>query len=334
MTSPRAILVGGAGFLGSHVAACLRQRLGSDAEILVVGRNPQPAPPGTVPVAGDRDDAALIADLARRKPDLWFDLALFQPAQMASLVQSLAAADCRPRLVVAGTVAEYGLSRKLPVPVPESLPQTPESPYGRGKADAWELGRTEATRAGIGLTWAVLPQLWGPGDRHGRDALFVRQILADAPLLLRGSGRTLMPDGYVETAAAALVHLALAGDAGVGRFNVAGFQPLSPLTFIRWAAGALGRSARVLHAPHRALADAERETGTRYRPVFGDFDLVLDLGRLRRSGFQPELTSRVGVERTAAWHARGEIRVDPAFEPPAPLLRCELPGAQESLHGL
>ncbi len=187
------------------------------------------------------------------------------------------------------------------MPVDEHLTLQPEGRYGRDKAAAWKL-LAASRRKGPGTVWAVLPQLWGPGDGSGRDAYFVSRLSSGEPILLRGNGRTLMPDGYVETVAHALAHLALMNRPGPLRANVAGSLPTTPLAYIRQAARALCVRARVWHVPPREMAEIERSERT-FRPVFGDYDLTLATHRLATTGFSQAITAAQGIALTARWHA-------------------------------
>lgn len=300
MAKVRIVLLGGGGFVGRHLCHTLIRRLGPELELLVVGRTVDSTFPHST-LAGDRNDLALLRELVAWRPDIWVDLALFTPNQMEDLLSALSSMAWPPRLVFAGSIAEYGLHRPLPLPVDEHLTLQPEGRYGRDKAAAWKL-LAASRRKGSGTAWAVLPQLWGPGDRSGRDGYFVSRLLAGEPILLRGNGRTLMPDGYVESAAQALAHLALMNSPGLLRANVAGFLPTTPLSYIRQAARALGVPARVWHVHPREMARLER-LGRAYRPVFGDYDLTLATNRLAATGFSPTRSVAEGVSLTALWHA-------------------------------
>lgn len=310
MADLRIVVVGGGGFLGGHLLAALRLRYGNRAQIRVVGRRAEAKVDGDY-LAGDRNDVSLLRDLTNWQPHLWFDLALFTVAEMESLLSHLEGLPGLARVVVAGTVAEYGLHRPLPNPVFEDLQLEPEGTYGCDKAAAWELGQARLAH-GLPLVWAVLPQLWGPGDPHGRDALYAHRLAQSKPLVLRGSGRTLMPDGYVGTVASALSHLGAAKVAH-GRYNVCGERSTTPLNFIRHGAAALRQQADVLHVEPRLFGRLLQESGRKFRPVFGDYDLVLDSTRLQQTGFWQPVTAAQGIAVTVQWHAQHETPISAPF---------------------
>jgi nucleoside-diphosphate-sugar epimerase len=306
------VVMGGTGFLGRQILTELAGRGIPGNQLICVSREPRKLPVDCIMVHGDRDNPALISELADRKPGSWFDLALFRPDQMEVLQTRINSKANPCRVVIAGSVAEYGMESPLPPRVPESYAGSPSSPYGRNKLAAWKL----AERSSIDLAWAVLPQLWGPFDRHGRDAVVIRELLAGRQIILRGNGRTLMPDGFVGTVAAALVHLAGLPGTGAQRFNVAGLHTITPYRFLQWTANALGTRLQTCHIPHHHWGSLEKRCNRPLRFPFSDADLSLDTSYLEETGFVPPVSARQGIEITALWHARMNSIVGPAFEPP------------------
>jgi len=260
------------------------------------------------------------------------DLAIFHAGEMEDLISLWSRLKPPTVFSAAGTIAEYGLSGRLTLPVAEDAPLRGEGPYARGKIGAWLAGKAAFERHGFPLSWGVIPQLWGPGDSHGRDAAYVGAILDGKPVALRGHGRTLIPDGYVEHAARGLVHVVRRPEAAGRRANLAGLWPLTPLSFVRWIAAALGREVRIRHVPHRVMAAAQKGAAVPFRPVFGDYDLTLALTRLERWGFRWPFSAREGVIRTALWHAAHRAPCDPRFQPAPPFLEPPPPGTVEHAH--
>jgi len=304
-----AVVIGGTGFLGGHLAGVLAR---GGWDVIAVSRAGAPVDsPGYTVVQGDRKDRGLVSSLLERGPDLWLDAALFHGASAEGLVASWDP-SMPTRFVIAGTIAEYGLHHRPAMPLREDGPLDPEGRYGEGKVVAFTHLRKAFTERGFPFTWAVLPQLWGEWDPHGRDATWIRVLEEDRPVVVRGDGLTTLPDGYVGTAARAMIHLAGKPDCLGRRVNVCGPESLTPLAYVREAARALGKRARVLHVDPDAMAARESGKDMEYRPVFGDMDVILDTARLDASGFCPEMDWKEGVARTARWHA--ERGGDPAPE--------------------
>lgn len=306
-----AVVIGGTGFLGGHLARTL-VRGGWD--VTAVSRTGAPsAGPGYTVVSGDRKDQGLVSSLLEKRPDLWLDAALFHGASAEGLVASWDP-SMPTRFVIAGTIAEYGLHNRPPMPLWEDGPLDPEGRYGEGKVAAFEHLREAWSLQSFPFTWAVLPQLWGEDDPHGRDAAWIRALDRSTPIVLRGDGATALPDGYAGTAARAMIHLSRCPDTLGRRVNVCGPRSLTPLGYIREAARALGRRARVVHVDPGVMARKESAADLKYRPVFGDMDIILDTARLDASGFCPELDWKEGVARTARWHAERCEAPAPEYE--------------------
>lgn|GEM_PF-1126684 len=298
----RAVVVGGAGLVGRQV---LQRLVEADWHVTSVSRRGEPgaaADPAVTFVRGDRRDPAVLADLLAAQPELWIDLALFDAAEAEALVRAWPAGSAT-RLVAAGSIAEYGALHRLPMPIDEDAPLAADDPYGRGKVQAWQVLRVAAAERGLRASWAVLPQLWGPGDRHYRDGALVHALLEGRLIVLRGEGTGRLTDGYAGTAAEALLHLACTPGLEGARLNVGGPDDLSALDYVRLAAETLRRDASVLLVPARAVATLERERQVRVRQVFPDRDVTLARARLLASGFQPSCTAADGVRITAYAHS-------------------------------
>jgi nucleoside-diphosphate-sugar epimerase/pyruvate-formate lyase-activating enzyme len=303
----RAVIVGGAGLLGRQLAL---QLLDAGWDVLITRRAGELPPElqGRARLARlDHASPTMISALLAEAPDLWLDLAIFTADQARALLEVWPASD-GPLLGVAGTLAEIDLTRADAAPIQEGTPPDAREGYGRDKVAAWRL-LDDAARAGrLRCLWAVLPQLWGPHDPHGRDASWVRQILVDAPIFLRGDGAAALSDGYAPTAAEALL-CALGRDELQGRrVHVAGPDVLSPRLFLEEIVHALARPARLFLVPPERMAEAERRFDFRFRPVLSEAPHAMTTPSLERAGFTPRADLLEGVRDTARWHAAAQAR--------------------------
>ena len=152
--SPKSILItGGAG----NIARLLAKRLKRDGHSIVSLDIAEPPPSQKVPEveyqsADIRDEAALEALLASRKPDLIFHLAsllsgsseldrrrAFQINAVASFnLLELALENESPTIVFPGTGASFGSD--VPLDLPEDHEQWPENLYGATKVAVERLG--------------------------------------------------------------------------------------------------------------------------------------------------------------------------------------------------
>jgi len=298
----RAVVVGGTGLVGRQV---VQRLLEGGWRVTSLSRHAARDPawdPTVVQVTGDRRDPAVVGPLLADAPELWIDLALFGAPEAEALAR--ACPDGSPtRVVVAGSIAEYGALHGRPMPLDEDTPLGADDPYGRGKVEAWQVLKACVADRGLAVTWAVLPQVWGPGDRRYRDGSLVHALLAGRMIVLRGDGEGRVTDGYSGTVAEGLLHLASApGLAGV-RLHVGGPETLSALEYVRLAAETLRCDATVLLVPSQELARFERGRGLRVRHVFPAADVLLSTSRLQAGGFRPSCTVADGVRATVYAHS-------------------------------
>jgi len=143
----RVLVTGGAGYIGSHTAALLRDR-GDEVVVLDTLEHGHPAAVGASPlIVGDVGDRALVRDLlidrrieavvhfAARKSvteSIADPGGYFATNTLGSLGLLRAMADTGvDRLVFSSTCAVYGTPSELPVTEASSL--APENPYGESK---------------------------------------------------------------------------------------------------------------------------------------------------------------------------------------------------------
>lgn len=184
------------------------------------------------------------------------------------------------------------------------------TPYGASKRAAEAHVRRAAP--GLGVRAPVLrpPMVYGPGMRGNPLRLF-RLIDRGLPLPL-GAVRNRRSMLYVGNLVGA-VAAALASPAASDTYAVADGAPLSTADFVRRAARALGRPARLLPVPPGLLwgAGAAGDFLARLMPIpitsamleslIGS--LVVDDTPLRAAtGWRPRHTVDDGLRRTAAWY--------------------------------
>jgi UDP-glucose 4-epimerase len=269
----RAIVTGGAGFIGSHLVDALVAR-GDDVVVvdnLATGRRERVASAARLAEVDIRDGDAVRAEFAGHDPDVCFHLAaqadvrvsVEDPAFDATVnvlgtIQVLEAARATGAQVVFSSTggAIYGECEE---PATEDAPLEPLSPYGTSKLAGEEYiatyGRLHGTRH-VALRFG---NVYGPRqDPHGEAgvvAIFFGRLADGEPPHIFGDGRQTRDYVYVGDVVDA--SLAAAGTDG-GVFNVG-----------------TGRETSVLE-----LADAcMRVSGVALEPVFEP----PRLGELQRS---------------------------------------------------
>lgn len=307
----RALVTGGAGFLGSNLV----DRLVADHwKVLVVddlssGRLSRLAEArrfGKVAVHQlDIRSEHLTAAVAKFAPDRIFHLAA-QTSVAASMADPRLDADVNitgtlnlleaarlcgaPRLVFVSTGgAIYG--RDAPLPTAEDTPMRPESPYGISKMMAEQY--LDFWQRRWGLDYAVVrpANVYGPrqdsSGEGGVVAIFARACMDRTRPTIFGTGEDTRDYVFVEDVVDALI---MAGDAGSsGVYNIGtGVETSTQEVF-----DAVAREARfgggAKHGPPRP-ADLPRS--------------ALDSTRASRDlGWSPGTTLEEGIKATVAWFA-------------------------------
>jgi UDP-glucose 4-epimerase len=289
----RAIVTGGAGFIGSHVVDALVAR-GDDVVILddLSSGRIENVNEGVRLVEGDvRDSAAVEAAFAGAGPEVCFHLA----AQIDIRV-SVARPDFDSEVNVVGTIhvleaarrhgaqvvfastggAIYGECER---PADEDAPRRPIAPYGTSKLAAEEYLATYNRLHGSGHVALRYGNVYGPRqDPHGEAgvvAIFFGRLARGEELRIFGDGRQTRDYVYVQDVVAAT--LAAPGQEGI--FNVGTGIETSVLELADACRRAAGVAAANEFAPARPgelgrsvldPARAERELGFRAETLLDD----------------------------------------------------------------
>ena len=297
----RAVVTGGAGFIGSYTVEALR---GRGYEVVVVddlsrGR-PENLPAGVQLIEGDVRTPAVIGYVASARPACIVHLAaqVSVPTSIAdptydrdlNLRASLTLLDVARRVgarfVFASSAAVYGEPSR--VPVVETEPLRPLSPYGAAKAGV------EMYLAAYGeqysLPWAALrfANVYGPRQaaegEGGVVAVFCRALAAGEPLEIHGEGRQTRDFVHARDVGVAVAEAAEASQSGA--FNVG----TGSETSVRGLAELL-----VEVAGGGELRQADRRAGDLDRSA-------LDPSRAReRLGWAAATPLREGLEETLDW---------------------------------
>jgi UDP-glucose 4-epimerase len=310
----KALVTGGAGFIGSHLVDLLVDR---DVEVLVVddlssgsldnlaGARRR----GRVAVhVMDVQAPELRAVASRFRPEVVYHLAaqanvsrsIDDPVADAgvnvvgtvNLLEAARASGAR-KVVAASSAAVYGNPKRLPVT--ERTPQHPQSPYGVSKKVMEDYLRLYRSRYDLPYVLITPANVYGPRQDPGLEggvvAIFVKAMLDGRRPTIYGDGGQTRDFVYVEDLVDAFGRAASAGDA------------------VRVNAGS-GTETTVI-----ALYDLIAElTGYGTRPDFaaprtGDIvRSVLDPSKAREAlGWEPWTSLRDGLEATVEWY-RGSAR--------------------------
>jgi UDP-glucose 4-epimerase len=261
----RALVTGGAGFIGSHLTDAL---IAAGDSVTVVddlsrGRRDQVNAAATF-VELDITSDALAAAMAGAKPEVVFHHAA-QIDVRASVRDPLhdadvnvvgtvnvlrAAIDAGARRVVFASSggAIYGDTEVIPTP--ETHPCLPESPYGTAKLCAEAYGGTFSRQAGIEFVALRYANVYGPRqDPHGEAgviAIFAMRLLAGDPPVINGDG--LQTRDYVHVHDVVRANLA-AVDGPAGIHNIGTGVETDVNAIYRMLAAACGAGGDAVHGP-------------------------------------------------------------------------------------
>jgi CDP-glucose 4,6-dehydratase len=319
----RALVTGGHGFIGSHLAAGL---LDAGASVRVCDR---PGPRLTaaggprhsgLDLLGIRDQVELVegdllepgqADRAIAGCDAVFHLAgrtfpgVTGPAPRETFETNVRAAwnvfeACRvqavERVVFASSPRAYGNSRKPPYR--EDLPLQATYPYDASKAAAEVIARSYADAYGVPLAITRCANVYGPGD-----VSFTRLIPATAIAVIEGRAPGIRSDGspkrnflHVDDAVSAYLAIAAAlqgGGAAGETFNAGGDPPHSVRQVVDLIA-------------ELSPGDVVPEYGPGL-PTGEVRDQHIDSSKLRQAtGWQATVELREGLARTLEWYREHE----------------------------
>jgi UDP-glucose 4-epimerase len=300
----RALVTGGAGFIGSHVVDALLAR-GDEVHVvdnLATGSRANLADAAELHEVDIRDPE-LVALAERLRPDQVFHL-----AAQADVNTSVARPDFDADVNVVGTVrvleaaraagtsvvftstggALYGECER---PATEDDPKHPLSPYGTSKLAGEEYLQTWNRLHGMANVVCRLGNVYGPRQlaalEGGVVAIFLDRLRDGEQATIFGDGLQTRDFVFVGDVVEALL---AAASAPGGVFNVGTGIQTSVLELHRRCAEAAGRAGEPLLAPARA----------------GDIrDSVLDPSRAERElGWRPAHTLAQGLAETWAWVSR------------------------------
>jgi UDP-glucose 4-epimerase len=307
----RALVTGGAGFIGSHLADALVER-GDDVWLLdnLASGKPENVGEGALLIETDiRDAAAVDRAFAEAKPEICFHLAaqadvrvsIAQPAfdaevNLIGTVNVLEAARQAGAQVVFSSTggAIYG---ECEAPADEDSPRLPLAPYGASKLAGEEYLATWSRLYGAGHVALRYGNVYGPRqDPHGEAgvvAIFFGRIANGQELHIFGDGRQTRDYIYVADVVAATL---AAGSGPAGVYNIGTGIETSVLELADGCKRGSGVDAEVVFDPPR-LGELGRS--------------VLDPSRAEEAlGWRPATSLDDGLEAT--WNfvreAEGEGR--------------------------
>jgi nucleoside-diphosphate-sugar epimerase len=289
----RALVIGGAGFVGT--AAC-KELMRRGVETIAAGRKERPYGTFTSYVAFDRtDEDELRRALDSVRPDVLLDLACYRPDEASAMARNFSG----ERYVFVSTGAVYPNLDGKPALEEDFVPLEGEPPESLDYADGKRWCETELART-RDFPWTVVrpPAVFGPADPTLRIAAYIQRVADGGPLLVPA-------ESYERQAGLAWVKdigfaCALACDLRKGTarkaYNAA-FEGVSVRDLIEGIASALGVAARIHPIPFAELPPDASPYGPDPRRSAGH---VIDKAR-SELGFESSALEDALAE-TLAWY--------------------------------
>jgi len=299
----KALVTGGAGFIGSHLAERL-VRDGYDVTVLdnlSTGRRENLSDPSVLVQADVRDRARLPEIFDRIRPEVVFHLAaqmnvrrsIADPIEDAdvnilgslNVFRSAARSGVRRVIFASSGGAVYGEQSRYPCY--ETDVPAPVSPYGIAKLSVEHYGRYFADRAGLEFTALRIANVYGPrqypAGEAGVVALFLDELQKGRSPIIFGDGGQTRDFVWVGDVVEAFV-LAMAGPPGI--YNVGTATETSIVDLFRCLTQVVGFAP-----PPRHVASV----GGEVRRNAVSFTRAQGL-----LGWTPSVSLARGLERTAA----------------------------------
>ena len=316
----RALVTGGAGFIGSHLVDTLLAR-GDEVVVLdnlATGRL-ENVPDGAEFIEGDVADEAAVAKAVAGCEVVFHQGALGSVAR--SVEAPLVSDDANThgtlavlqgahlggvrRVVLASSSSVYGGAAQ--VPTPESAPLTPRSPYAVTKLTGEHYARVFWELHGLETVCLRYFNVFGPRQRPDSQYAAVIPLFIDA--LLTGSTPQVHGDGLqsrdftfiADTVQANLRAGAVPAERCAGRvFNIARGEPSSLLDLLGILADQLGVTVTPEHVASRP-GDVKHSHA--------------DVSAARRDlGYAPAVSFAEGLSRTLDWFREPARSTTPAPE--------------------
>jgi len=312
------LVTGGAGFIGSHVAAELL-KMGHAVVVLddLSGGALDNAPPGAHFVEGSILDSGKIEALFKQYTfDYVYHLAAYAAEGLSHFIKrfnysnnligsvNLINASVNYSVkcfVFTSSIAVYG---SAPLPMTEDTVPMPEDPYGIAKhAVECELGISHEM---FGLDYVIFRphNVYGEhqniGDRYRNViGIFMNQIMQGRPLTIFGDGKQTRAFSYIADVAPIIARSVDVPEARNQIFNVGADTPYTVNHLAQVVMQAMGVQAKITHLPARNEVAHAYSDHTKVQRIFGH---------------AAQTPLEEGIARMAAWTKTVGARKSKSFD--------------------
>ncbi|HEY8149461.1 MAG TPA: SDR family oxidoreductase [Vicinamibacteria bacterium] len=300
----RLLFLGGTGNIST---ACVARavEVGHDVTVLNRGRTASRLRSPVHVVAGDRDDGALLRQVAEKaRFDAVVDFVAFRPEQVEAAIEAFSGRTGQYVFISSTSAYEKPVVRYL---ITEETPlRNPFWEYARQKTACEERLWRAQQQSGFPVT-VVRPsytygETWIPSGFGGQDYTVVDRMRRGRPIVCHGDGTSLWVMTAASDFAVGLVGL-LGQDGARGEaFHITSDEVLTWQAIYRTIAEAAGAELEMVHVPSELIAAMYPERGG---SLLGDkaWSVVFDNAKIRRfvPEYRPRVTFAEGMARSIAW---------------------------------
>lgn len=315
--SEKILVTGGAGFIGSHVAAELLRR-GHEVWVLddLSGGSRDNVPAGAHLCVGSILDRALVDELFRAHRFAYlFHLAAYAAEGLSHFIKHFnyqnnligsvnlinAAVNYDVKcLVFTSSLAVYG---SAPLPMTEETPPLPEDSYGIAKYAVEAELRVSHEMFGLKHIIFRPHNVYGEhqniGDRYRNViGIFMNQIMHGQPMTIFGDGTQTRAFSYIADVAPIIAGSIEVPEAYNRVFNIGADTPYTVNELAHKVAAAMGVPAEVVYLERRNEVQHAYSSHDRLRQMFGE---------------RPPVPLTEGLRRMATWARRVGARQSSVF---------------------
>lgn len=310
MSSLRILILGGTGFISSHVVKLLNK---TSCEIILFNRGitKTQLPSSIFQVHGNRSNLLDFSDLFKTiLPNIVLDMIPKTKQDARLLINAFEDQACR--LVIVSSLDVYRAYGRLintesgvleKIPLSENAPLRQKYYPLRGLVknahnyDKILVEREIITNPTLPATILRLPIVYGPGDTQHRLFKYIKRMNDERPILLDNSlSQWRSTRGYVENIAAAIA-LAVTDERAAGQiYNVGESQALSEAEWVARIGQLVGWNGRIISVPKELLPPNLAEENNTAQ------NLVVDTSKIRQElGYKETVSQEEGLIRTIVW---------------------------------
>lgn len=297
------LIVGGSGFLGSHIVNTLISKQAKVSVSDIIG------PQYAIKIKEHMDSINYIWKSAEdlNENDISnIDCILFLAAQAdvplvlsspkysfhtntAGLINALELVRIKKniRLIYMSSKNVYGKAKNLPISEEETL--RPTDPYGAGKAAADLMCQSYASAFDLPITIIRSSGLFGPNSRLQQVIpIFIKQALSDSPITIEGDGSQSTDFNYVQNLVDAMITISESNINGI--YNIAYGKDYSIKNIADLILEITNSNSQIKSLPWRS-----GEKGMK---------LSLSIEKAKKDfGYSPTVSFKTGIEKTIEWVA-------------------------------